>query len=171
MGLDIIAYRHVTPAPDAPLDEHGYPKDYKKHVRVDQVSLDATEKAFPGRTKGMQPGLYACDKSFHFRAGSYTGYNDWRDRLARFALRRGARSVWVDAGMEGPFVELINFYDNEGDIGPEVSAKLAKDFAILVNKARDFAADLDDAGYFFDCYRKWSKAFRMAADGGFVHFT
>jgi hypothetical protein len=39
-----------------------------------------------------------------------------------------AEQVWA-ARPEGPFVELIDFADNEGMIGPRAAAKLAKDFA------------------------------------------
>lgn len=64
-----------------------------------------------------------------------------------------------------PFFELIHFADNEGVIGPVVSAKLAKDFRDNYERAKAFGD-----GYWLSKYEKWMAAFEMAADNGAVEF-
>ena len=163
MGLEIIAYRGLTPAPDAPVDSDGYPEDWEAHLRIRAESLQEAEKYWPGRTAGLAPGIYSHAGSYGFRAGSYSGYNEWRDRLAYLAGYYSAESVWKDKPT-GPFVELIDFSDCEGYIGPTVAAKLSQDFAAFADKIRD----LPD--WFRELYGHWRHAFDLAADGGCVVF-
>jgi len=87
---------------------------------------------------------------------------------------KGAHEIWADATTKGPFVELINFSDCEGEIGPIVAAKLAKDFAEHQEKARTYVPlhnDPDEPDWWFNLYKDWRKAFEMASDGGSVCFT
>lgn len=171
MGLDITAYQKLAPAPAAALDEDGNPADYKNFVSISDHMLAWTEKEWPGRTAGLTPGVYSFAGSFAFRAGSYSGYNDWRDQLAIMARGIGASRVWKLEGDRGPFAELINFADNEGTIGPVVAAKLAKDFADFQGKAGVWLdARADMTAWFRQSYANWRKAFEMAADGGCVDF-
>lgn len=168
MGLDISVYQKLVAAPNATLDEDGYPDD-DKFVVIDKGTIDWTEDHWPGRTNGITAGVYAFTERAGFRAGSYSGYNRWRAWLARVSGHGTPDAVWSAAKPTGPFVELINFADNEGIIGPVVSAKLAKDFA--ENEDRIVAmADADDDTYNIEMYRQWRKAFEMAADGGCVNF-
>jgi hypothetical protein len=164
MGLDITAYRKLTKTDTAELESDGYPKDYLKFWRARLVT--GTEEEFPGRTEGVeQDAVYSFAERLSFRAGSYGGYNDWRNDLAKVAGHESAKAAWDNPPPAGsPFWELINFFDNEGVIGPIVAAKLAQDFAEYRTKAKAIG------GYFFDRYCQWQKAFEMAADGGAVNF-
>ena len=115
-----------------------------------------------------------------FCAGSYGGYNDWRDRLAAMAGYGSSVNVWNDfkssirylklKKIEGidvhikPFYELINFSDCEGIIGPEICEKLYQDFVNFEDKAKE------QEEYFYDRYLKWKEAFRVASDNGLVKF-
>lgn len=160
MGLDITAHTGLTKA------EGG------------DLVLRPNIGEFAGREDGVEIGCaYRAAASFDFRAGSYGGYNAWREQLAKLAgypptERRGydgkiemrcAAACWN--GATGPFSELINFADNEGTIGPAVARKLAADFAQFEKQAKA-AHD----GWFSDRYRDWKRAFEMAADGGAVEF-
>ena len=165
MGLDITAYRKVSPAPEANLDSDGYPKD-ADCVLVHQASLEFTEENWPGRSGGLKPGVYSVTDEYDFRAGSYGGYNAWRNWLATVAGYANAEAAWNSGQTEGPFYELIHFADNEGVIGAAASAKLAKDFADHQTKAEQLSPD----GYYIQKYNDWRKAFEMAADDGFVNF-
>lgn len=165
MGLDITAYRRLRKV--AP-GEGKHPKyddetDYENgYVRV-YVNAD-----FSAQSAGIDSeAIYKAEESHGFRAGSYSGYNAWRDELARLAGFDGAESVWSNANaLVGlPFVELINFSDCEGVIGPAVSAKLARDFAELQSKA-----DAHPDEWFREKYGEWRRAFEMAADSGAVRF-
>jgi hypothetical protein len=128
--------------------------------------LEYTEKYFPGRTQGLSVGTFSYEERFGFNAGSYTGYNEWRDWLSRAAGHGAAKSLWERHNPQGPFVELINFADNEGVIGPVVSLKLAMDFA--EHKARIEATAPDES--YVESYQNWAKAFALAADSGAVDF-
>lgn len=103
-----------------------------------------------------------------FRAGSYSGYNRWRELLSRFALGVEPNDVWEDAeAFEGkPFVELINFSDSEGCIGPEAAAKLKRDFDSQAARAKTWG----DSEDFFPLYEEWQLAVSLAADEGVLVF-
>jgi hypothetical protein len=168
MGLDITAYRKLTKIENPVLDEYGEPEDYDNTLSIHGALIDFSN-TFAGtkRAADLAVGHYSFADSMDFRAGSYGGYNQWRDWLARVAGHGTADKVWNDDISEGPFIELIQFADNEGYIGPAVSAKLAKDFAD--NEERIVAIGGTDS-YFLDKYREWRAAFEMAADGGCVDF-
>ena len=161
MGLDITAYCCLQETSDP-----------------DATYLGSQPKEFVARTDGLAEGRYAASRSLHFRAGSYSGYNRWRDELAKLA---GYKAVWHKApydktgeeshaagaweAAEGPFWELINFSDCEGFIGPKTSAKLALDFAEFQPKA-----DAVEDPWFRDLYARWREAFEVASNGGAVDF-
>ncbi len=165
MGLDITAYRRLIPAPGADAE-----KDWERYRQFHD------NHDFPGRCEGldvsvphMLPAMTDANM-LSFRAGSYGGYNAWRDILAKLAGYGSARGAWEasDAGRNnGPFWELINFSDCEGTIGPVVAAKLARDFAEWEDRAR--AANSGD-DYWMKLYALWRRAFELAADGGAVDF-
>jgi hypothetical protein len=165
MGLDITAYSKLTKVP------HAVEDDGEDYLQV------YANPHFPGRAKGLEDGAYySFDASMGFRAGSYSGYHNWREQLARMAgyapvpysmfgddpqLSHQAGAFEVESG---PFWELICFSDCEGTIGPVVSAKLLQDF-------RDYdevAKKLDEN--FYAKYSRFTEAFAMAADGGAVDF-
>jgi hypothetical protein len=172
MGLDIMAYRKLTPANgNEAFYETGELK-YEDGWTQFYKNLD-----FPGRADDIQDcHAYKAEDSEVFYAGGYGGYGRWRDQLAELAgypltkyMQYGqeqqsyAAACWE--GAEGPFSELINFSDCEGVIGAAVSAKLAKDFADHQAKA-----DAHQDERFRSKYAEWRKAFEMAADGGAVRF-
>lgn len=163
MGLDITAHTKLRVARLMTEDEINtgeYP--YETHARF------YDNPHFPGRIGSIQPGtLYLSPEKnrLRFRAGSYSGYGEWRRQLAALVGIKDIRALWGDPEAAGPFAELINFADNEGTIGPEVSAKLAKDFA-----EHQAAADAHEDAWFRDRYAMWRRAFEMAADAGAVDF-
>lgn len=167
MGLDITAYRQLSKVESPEVDEGGEPVNWRTEHKIRSGDIDGTEESWPGRTAGLSPGIYTYADSFWLRAGSYSGYNAWRDELAQRAGYVSARHVWATTPA-GPFVELIDFTDCDGIIGPVVSAKLAKDFA--EHEAAIEAASNDPDSWFMDKYREWRRAFEMAADGGAVDF-
>jgi hypothetical protein len=164
MGLDIRAASKIELIHDAPADQEAF------HV-------GRNDDEFADRADGLTPGLYRCQAELSFRAGSYSGYNAWRESLAELAgypkrMHRSdykppeelhAAGAWE--ATEGPFWELINFSDCEGTIGPKTSAKLAKDFADHQAKA-----DAHPDEWFRDRYAMWRRAFEMASDDGAVGF-
>lgn len=173
MGLDISAYGRLVKAPAHIIDQCDGSDCPDGFVRF------YSNSDFPGRDAGIEDmAVYAFASSTGFRAGSYSGYNLWRDELAKLAgypavrpdesegavvPHLHARGAWLTD--TGPFYELIQFSDCEGAIGPTVSAKLARDFAEYQLKA-----DAHQESWFRDLYGKWRNAFELAADGGAVSF-
>lgn len=177
MGLDITAYSGLAFAlPGRGVDPHGnidYDNRYFLLPRMpDHPGQWADLPSHPHDPKAR----IVCSgfsNRFSFRAGSYSGYGQWRERLAQFAGYPKAAfegeepSHLVGAWMSpyGPFHELLNFSDCEGAIGPAASARLAFDFAS--HQAR---ADASPDERFRHLYAEWRQAFELAALGGAVHF-
>jgi hypothetical protein len=162
MGLDISAFSRLTPAENVPCDEHGHPIDWEHFVRFTRGHLQLSAEHDYGHANDLRVGIYSWERELNFRAGSYSGYNDWRNWLAQRAGWPSAPDLWKAKPATGPFVELINFSDCEGLIGPRVSKKLLHDFEQNCHTiAKDYNGQL---------YLKWFKAFELAADGGAVWF-
>lgn len=169
-GLDVTAFEKVSIVPSAPLNKDGYPKD-PKHVKLTPVD-------FVERFEGLIAGqVYRYKSAFEFRAGSYSGYNWWRNELAKLAgnpqmpyksfdgkteLRHDA-TVWKLK--QGFFWELIDFSDAEGVIGPVVCKRVYKDFILF----EGLASKHPDKS-FRESYQDWMKAFSLCANGGAILF-
>lgn len=156
MGLDIIAYRKLKKVENPILDEDGYPVDYSNQWKS-SISIDLSETYFPGRAAGIEDAVYTWDDDYYFRAGSYIGYSNWRDTLSE--LSNGS-----------DFIELINFSDCEGVIGPVVSKKLYKDFETNYSRAIKLSKKIKDGDYWISKYENWMRAFEYASDNGAVIF-
>lgn len=158
MGLDVTAYETVGPRVEVGEDEdfegiHIYNPDH-----------------FPGATRcELARGRYESRGTvFGFRAGSYSGYNRWREQLASL-VGTSPEALWANH-TEGPFAELINFSDCEGALHGAVARKLRDDFIAWQERAEAFNATLSatDLGWFIERYNDWRKAFELAADAGAV---
>lgn len=172
MGLDVSAYSQAKKI-DCHFNADGEPIDPKTGELIDGVQAFVNPD-YPERADEIEDrAVYSVGDSAGMRAGSYGGYNQWREWLAELAgYEKGSYEQWgktydsfaatVWNGATGPFCELINFSDCEGIIGPKTSAKLLKDFEEHKDKA--------GGGYEGDKYREWMELFRLAANGGFVSF-
>ncbi len=157
MGLDISAFSKLKfTGGDA--DDYDYPRQARLWVNRD----------FSEHCDGLDHGIYdVTGESHRFRAGSYSGYNHWREQPAGL-LGTTPQAVW-NGGECLAFAELIHNSDCEGFIGPKTSAKLAKDFADWEERAKAYAAKLGDSGeWFLTKYADWKLAFELAADDGAV---
>lgn len=178
MGLDITAVSGLVLEHE--WDEKRYEEedyDWRIISPISKRLIEFTEEGFPGRTEGLKPGFYKSVDCFSFGAGSYSGYNRWREQLSKAILDVDPEIIWnnEEKWVGKPFVELIFFSDCEGLIGPKVSTKLAKDFEDYKEKAMKFAAcgpgaTFQDGAWFIEKYIQWSKAFSMASDNGYVNF-
>lgn len=175
MGLDITAYSHVSPVGMhtadlwCAVDNHVTAYAYSDFPRsFAGIPVLATHTSSSGEYKFMQGGCYETTsqtKEMRFRAGSYTGYNRWREHLA--ALFNPGRHE------QRPFYELIWFADNEGTIGATAAAYLLEDFEQYADVYRAHVADRVDtlgAAWYIDSYNRWTEAFRLAAASGIVEF-
>lgn len=159
MSLDIIAYEQVQ-----------WLGPSSAELEADDTACLNPNDDFPGRADGLERGWYRFKGRQHdFGAGSYSSYNWWRERLAEM-IGTSAEAVWQKPE-PGPFMELIDFADNEGVIGSATSKKLAGDFADWADRAKGFAATLDEStDYFNETYDNFREAFGIAAGGGAVQF-
>lgn len=160
MGLDITVYRNLTPAPDAEVDDDGYPVEWDSHLLITQSLIDMQEKTFPGRLQ-LAAGIYHAEETDGFRAGSYIGYSLWRNWLATVAGFPDAQTFWHTATPAAPFYELINFTDCEGLLGAQACGRLAVDFDAITPDGDDWQLAL---------YAKWKNAVTMAAQNGAIEF-
>lgn len=179
MGLDITAYsnlksigRHVTDD-DEWCDEDGhimafaydsFPQSFR--------GIPVLAERFVSGSTLLEGGCYVATdatETISFRAGSYGGYNNWRQALAdRFnPVSRGwdHGPTMTEPDPNKPFYELIWFADNEGTIGPEAAADLLEDFRTHAESYR-----VPGAGRYPETYQNWTRAFELAADGGLVRF-
>jgi len=170
MGLDITYYSNLKKI-DCAFDDDGEPIGVIDYFQA-YVNPD-----FPGRADEIEnKAVYSYDESDGFRAGSYSGYNAWRESLAKLAgypeidtekigipCKRHDAGAWKAAS--GPFWEMIYFSDCEGVIGAAVSAKLADDFAKFQP-----LADSHPEEWFRNLYAQWFTAFNVASNSGAVSF-
>lgn len=164
MGLDVTAYERVTMRGPWPQSNAEWNTVEENEEAALYVNPD-----FPAQADGMKSGRYATSGGTKsVAAGSYSGYNRWREQLA--ALVGTTPQVVWESPTPGPFVELINFSDCEGVIGPRTSAKLANDFDTWEERAATYGEDLLDGDWWMTKYREWQAAFKLAANTGAVDF-
>ena len=163
MGLDIIAVRNAKPVKGCRTSDCSM--EHQK-LTVDKTFMEVADGLADGSCWTAMP-----HDIFEFRAGSYSGYNEWREMLSQAMLGVSPEMVWTHAKKfkAKPFYELINFADCEGTIGATTSKKLNDDFLSHMAQARKVSLKKGDS-YFYEKFIAWEKAFAMAADGGFVRF-
>lgn len=167
MGLDICAYEKAELTPP-----HKFGDDCDEAGHVYAYVLGGHERSLRGLEAGRCYEVSGGD-TLEFRAGSYSGYNEWRAWLSQQALGVTPAVVWNDppAYVDRPFYELIDFADNEGTIGPEAAADLAADFrdqrAAVFGEGEDAVTE----DWLAEKYDLWQGAFEVAASGGLVQFT
>lgn len=122
MGLDISYYSTANRIPDEEVPEgvEAFNQAYEdwemsRDNNTYLYYLNPDQGYFGGHMKGLEPGWYEVPREGgeYFRAGSYSGYNTWRNDLALAAgYEGGDKEVW---GMSDqlyepdspPFLELI----------------------------------------------------------------
>jgi hypothetical protein len=185
MGLDISACGKAAENYLGPYKQFSE-EEIERLYAEDSVMHVYSVGGFEERLDGYPAGIYRSKGEYiGFRAGSYSGYNWWRRHLSLMALGLEPEDVWADAeDYEGqPFVELINYSDCEGSIGPQTSRKLAADFQKHADRAAAYfhqhgpnnpnmERDSEDCvcEWWLNNYHEWRRAFELAADDGFVQF-
>lgn len=188
MGLDIVYYKNIEKFEGkAEINEHGkisweWMQD-NKLVRLNPFSHIE-------RADGLI-GIYSFEDCGGFRAGGYSGYNRYRELLATTLLKLtgvendfkqkvrkdkyASNKIWKHKQeFKGqPFFEQIHFSDCEGVIGPETSAKLAKDYNKFESEFQKTVKNLCDGEYaekLIEKYSKWKNAFNQVAGNGAIEF-
>jgi hypothetical protein len=156
MGLDVAIYGRPSPVACSPGCEND-----------DHIDLSPT-RAFPRHFEGLPTGHFTALSKMRFRAGSYSGYGDWRDWLSSTFLRAKPLAVWEhpDQFADRPFYWLVDFSDCDGTIGPVVCRKLAVDFRVNLERAMQEATD----DWRMTLYCRFMAGFELASDGGFAQW-
>ena len=164
MGLDISASTKIKRITSLKKVENG---EWFVNVRRFHPEIE--------RALDIDEGYYDNDgETYDFRAGSYSGYNQFRELLCIAILDVKPESVWEKSELylDKPFYELINFSDCEGAIGPKVSQKLHKDFVAYREKFESYIKNkfpFHDSHY-LRIYDDFTKGFEMASKGGVLVF-
>ena len=191
MGLDISAVSELLPV-DVPEEIEIWSDEYYdwESEKGYQLWRPYTRPHFPKQGEGLPESDMVeaeGEESYSFRAGSYSGYGEWRNDLALAAgYEGGAEGVWNRIDSEGytgePFEELINFSDADGVIGPVASEKLYNDFIkyekdimdtidwwyLKMTPEKEYGGD--DKKWFKIKYDDWKQAFNVARNNGMVIF-
>lgn len=124
--------------------------------------------AWEHRADGLAAGWYRASWGC-FGVCSARRYTRWREWLAKAALGVPFDDVWLDpeAFAGRPFIELLDFADDEGVIGPRTAAKLFADFDALVPAPSIRSVGLER----WDLFGHLRFAFEVAAAGGMVVFS
>lgn len=168
MGLDIMAYSNLAPVGHIVLpwcedDDHiaAFAYDAFPHAIQAVLLEQGVHDQF------LHAGCFVttdATETHSFRAGSYGGYNRWRNDLQE--------QFNPDRVPDKPFYELIWFADNEGTLGPEAAAALAEDF-------QRYSRDYDPpkvSGRIYDpagrrrVFDDFARAAELAANNGLIVF-
>lgn len=171
MGLDINSYKRLHPADESELEfaDDGELLNWESYVQIKPLA-EMHEEYWPGRSAPYADEdaaeYYSFEDTAYMRAGSYAGYNMWRDILIDFVKREQLPA--------NTFEELIEFSDCEGLIGSFVSEKLYHDFAdnrqLLDDFADGYFSDNENRDWFVEKYDEWTEMFDLARDNGAVEF-
>ena len=167
MGLDVSAYRGIKLIDTCDSDEWETKHDWDSTIHLYPAYVD--DSPYPKHLEGgnlVPNGVYTYEEAVGFRAGSYSGYNNWREALSIFALGVRPTIVWHDAArfQDRPFYYLINFSDCEGIITGNAAKALLADFDAHSEQCHSLAPDL------VYTYDNFHAAFRLAVQDGFVYF-
>jgi hypothetical protein len=188
MGLDIRAYSrldYIGHGTDGQHDDEDccYTEDYSRR-HIPAYAYDSFPHALEGipgnpdirRETGssgdgfLNAGYFqvtSATETHGFPAGSYGGYNRWREHLGKcFGWSRDT---------EDPFMELIYFADNEGTILWKPARELLKDFEEGREKWLAYCTTEGLTGspygmWYLEVYEDWAQACKLAADGGLLDF-
>ncbi len=171
MGLDITAYKNTKVIDYLPEVEDWEDKYYGCIDMPENTAYidNCLANHFPEWAEGLEFGAeYQYEDCYCFCAGSYSGYNYWRNWLSLTVLGISAATVWANKELyqEKPFYRLINFSDCEGVIGPIHSAKLAED----LKEHQSSIDELKCEQWLKDKYANWKRAFEHASENGYVDF-
>jgi|LakMenEpi03Aug12_release.lakeMendotaPanAssembly.Ray.scaffolds.fasta_scaffold13684_9 hypothetical protein len=180
MGLDITAFSKLQVLT---------PEEVKAAERSVGVQIDLGESVYhftqrdinspDNWIRDMVPGTYYQSpktEEYDFKAGSYSGYSAYRRMLSECFLGALPEEVWSNQSIYRgqPFYEQVNFSDCEGFIGPEFSAKLAEDYEEGRDQWYEYLKESGEGANWVELhmarYDNWTKAFKVASDGGFVWF-
>ncbi len=133
-------------------------------------------------------GFYRSERLGGFRAGSYSGYSNYRDTLRRLSIVAMAENKELAEKYkdEYPFELQLNFSDCEGFIGPfssvtlrdqyrEFHGPIVKDIIKMAKygvKPEIYKSiSREELEYFAELYMEWKTAFEETSNVGVVYYA
>tara|TARA_R110000803_G_scaffold342_1_gene1249 strand:- start:23847 stop:24401 length:555 start_codon:yes stop_codon:yes gene_type:complete len=183
MGLDISIYREVIPLEMPPgidfntreWDEYNE-KNGVIHPGNDPLYLDwvGNHQEVAG---DYQDGLYQGYYSEGFRAGSYSGFDNWKVLLSMIVDENSNTKDWK----ERPFIALLGM-GVEGFIGYPMTSKLCNEFRgrreevetksdlIMMGFIEGKTMVMSERERFLDRYDSWERGFCLTKEEGILLF-
>ncbi len=105
---------------------------------------------------------YIGDRIFKGMSYSYSSHNRFREELIKLIdrtdlLNDDGKINWDDLSNDIPFIDFINFADNEGCLDWDVSKIIYLDFVAFNEKAK-----IEMNQYYYPTYETWLKTFEIA---------
>lgn len=173
MGLDITAYKGVKLVENPYMGSTGEPDVWANQV---YISIGNSEWEQGDDLEAGQ--VYEFSDVISVYSSSYSAYGNLRNELARLAgyepLIAGSKYLGVysarvwhewDLGKRGLLSELVNFADNEGEIGTKTCRKILNDLHTVSARAGEL--NEWNQGLLTDLIQ----TFEFAAVDGFVQFA
>lgn len=100
----------------------------------------------------------------------YSSHGRFREALIRLIQREDlldaeGKIKWNELPSDLPFIDLIDFADNEGCLDYEVAKNLFEDFDQWKLDAEKYLSE-----YELSIYKKWTQIFKDASDNGIIVF-
>ena len=194
MGLDVEAVNGLIRIPDEdvpngvePWNDEFYQWESDEDTYIKYINRDTGsrfEEYWSNHLNPFETGYYRDegDAQHSFRVGSYSYYSYWRKLLALSIGFENIGDIWQlgPYNEEIPFIELIDFSDADGMIGPNVSEKLYNDFESMQDEVFEFIDNLmfgvipgnkltmTQVSDFKIIYNDWKTAFDIARENGLV---
>lgn len=164
MGLDCSAYKNIQQMNEDEIEYYDE-DEYKEPKNGTRFYINP---GFPHVAQDIREnGIYKYQEKFNWRAGSYSGYGEWRNWLATIAGFKSSQDFLDNANNETPFHDLINFSDCEGTLGTLTCQKLLKDFITFQDKVNSIN---DSYNYYKEIFQTWKSALEMASENGAISF-
>lgn len=138
----------------------------------ERIATFFSNPLFPAHISGLDSNMfYRCNgKKMRFGAATYEEYQKFRVHLARVAGFTNELELILKGGPLY-FIELLNFSDSEGTIGPMVCKKLYNDFRDNYDIAEEYFKGVEEGGKYWMHYQNWCKALSVARQNGAILIT
>lgn len=186
MGLDISYYK-IGEKVEVDENIETWSEEFHKEYGHDLIWLYSN---YEMEQSDDLDGFYRSERLGGFRAGSYSGYSNYRDMLRRLSIVAMAENKelsekYNDEGII-PFNLQLDFSDCEGFIGPFSSVTLRdqyRDFYDPIIKGIIKMAKYgvkpeiyktipkESLEYFAELYNEWKTAFEKSANVGVVYYA
>ena len=165
MGVDIYALKLNRKLSDNIRDESEEIWDNDNIKVVFSLNFSPI-KHLVAITKGLYEAEYLDAPDFGM---SYSSYNIFREAICNMAHKCNCEEIWcnIENWIGKPFIEFINFADNDGSFDYVIAEKLYKDFESHLDTAKsELHRD------HFDSYKTYMEILKIVSDNkGVIYYS